>query len=61
MREVMFQTIANTTLALFTFCFIVALLLISAGDSKARISDRLKDRDWAARQTKKNQPRGGSA
>ncbi len=57
----MFQIIANTTLALFAFCFIVALLLISAGGSKTRISDRLKDRDWAARHSKKNQPRGGSA
>jgi hypothetical protein len=57
----MFQTIANTTLALFAFCFIVALLLIAADDYKARVSDRLKDRDSAARQTKKSQPRGGSA
>jgi hypothetical protein len=57
----MFEIIANTTLALFAFCFVAALLLISAGGSKARISERLKDRDWAARQTKKNQTRGDSA
>jgi hypothetical protein len=56
----MFQTNLDTTLALFAFCFIVALLLISAVDSKTRLSDRLKDRDWAARQVAKNPPRGGS-
>ena len=57
----MLQTVANLAVALSAFCFIAALLLISADDAQTRLSNRLKDRDWAAGQTKKSHPRGGSA
>ena len=57
----MFNTTANIAVVLSALCFIAALLLITADNAQARLSGRLRDRDWAARQTKKSQPRGGSA
>ena len=57
----MSYTLVSLVVVFFAFCFIAVILLLSAADAQARHSNRMGDRDWAARQTKKNQPRGGSA
>ena len=57
----MSYTLVSLVVAFFAFCFIAVILLLSAGDAQVRLSNRMGDRDWAARQTEKNQPRGGSA
>jgi hypothetical protein len=57
----MSYTLVSIVVAFFAFCFIAVILLLSAGDAQARLSNRVGDRDWAAGQTKTNQPRGGSA
>lgn len=57
----MSYTLVSIVVAFFAFCFIAVILLLCAGDAQVRLSNRMGDRDWAARQPKKNQPRGGSA
>jgi hypothetical protein len=57
----MFHFTASIVLALVAFCLIAVLLLFFVGESQARISDRLVDRDWAARQNRTDRSRGGSA
>ena len=56
----MFHSTTSIAAVLSAFCFIVVLLLFVAGEAQARRLDRLVDRDWAARQRRTNQPRGGS-
>jgi hypothetical protein len=56
----MSYTLVIMVVTFFAFCFIAVILLLSAADAQARLSDRMGDRDWAARHTKKHPPRGGS-
>jgi hypothetical protein len=56
----MSYTLVIMVVTFFAFCFIAVILLLSAADAQARLSNRMGDRDWAARHTKKHPPRGGS-
>ena len=53
-------TIVSIAIGFFAFFFIALLVLFFAGDAQARLTDRMEDHDWAARQTKTNPPGGDS-
>lgn len=55
----MSYTLVIMVVTFFAFCFIAVILLLSAADAQLRLSNRVGDRDWAARNTKKNNPRRG--